>query len=699
MTHGAGSDDAGSHDAVSHDAAGHGPGRRAADLAYLPHVDGLRAVAVIAAVLFHAGLLCPGGYVGVDVFFVLSGFLVTRQIAAELDAGDFSFARFWARRIRRIWPASLVMTAAVLAAGWLLLLPQDLRLLANDATAHLAMLANVRYRVRTDYFAAAAELRPLLHTWSLAVEEQFYLVLPLLLAAGWRLGRRACTGLVAALAAVSLAVAWHRLPIDPKAAFYLLPSRGFELLCGSLVALVRWPALPAGAAREAVAAAGLAAILAPCLAYDRQTPFPALAALPPCLGTGLVLLATMPPGESAVGRVLAARPLAAVGLVSYSLYLWHWPVLAFLRYFLGPVIPPPWLALAAVPVAALTFLSWRFVETPCRRVPVASAPRRVILAAAAVAAVMAGLCLVVRQADGVPRRFAPAVLGMLEPYCTDWEFAGRRAGGGSTFRAIGARTADDCVCFLLWGDSHGMAVSPAIDAAARARGVTGAAALQVAAPPVPGVWQPWGQHALAGRSESQAWVERIVRWMRRCRPRHLVLCARWSMYVSDADPEKRGTHLLAPLDAGLPSPEGARTALRSGLGRLLAICAETGTDLWVVLEPPHQPTTPQSRALAAHWSGRPPDLAGVTRAEHERAQRPVAEALASLTDDRLHLIDLAAPFFDAEGVSRVGREGASWYADATHVSPTGAREALEPLFREIFARIAADCGPPEKDDD
>jgi peptidoglycan/LPS O-acetylase OafA/YrhL len=667
--------------------------------AYRPDIDGLRAIAVLAAVLFHAGLFCPGGYVGVDVFFVISGYLITRQVADDLDGGRFSLARFWERRVRRIWPASLVMTAAVLAAGWLLLLPLDLRLLANDATAHLAMLANVRYRVRTDYFAAATELRPLLHTWSLAVEEQFYLLLPLLLAAAWRLGRHACVGIAAALAVASLVVAQLQITTDPKAAFYLLPARGFELLCGSLLALVRPPPFPAGAAREAAGVAGLVAIIAPCLLYDRQTPFPAAAALPPCLGTVLLLAANEPPGLTAVGRLLSAPPLVAVGLASYSLYLWHWPVLAFLRVYLGPAIPLGWLAAAAVLVAIVTSLSWRFVERPCRRVPAGSSPLRTILAAAAIAAAMAGVCLLVRRADGVPRRFAPAVLTMLEPYCTDWEFAGRRAADDAAFPPIGAEASSGGECFLLWGDSHGMAVSPAIDAAARELGVPGAAALQVAAAPLPGVWQPWGQHALAGRQPSQAWVDRIALWMQRHRPRHLILCARWSMYVTDDDPEKRGTHLLASLDADQPSTTAARLALAAGLGRLLSLCAETDTDLWVLLEPPHQPHTPQARALAAHWSGRPPALDGVTREEHERAQRPVAEAIASRADDRLHVVDLAAPFFGADGVSRVGREGAGWYSDATHVSPAGAREALGPLLRDVFTRIAADCGPRKKGND
>jgi len=693
MTHGSGNHGATADASGKRGAAGRGSGSTDGPVpaAYLPHIDGLRAIAVLAAVLFHAGIVCPGGYVGVDVFFVISGYLITRQVAADLDGGVFSLARFWERRVRRIWPASLVMTAVVLAAGWVLLLPLDLRLLANDATAHLAMLANVRYRVRTDYFDAAAEMRPLLHTWSLAVEEQFYLVLPLVLAAVWRLGRRTCVGVVAGLAVASLVVSRLQLVTDPKAAFYLLPSRGFELLCGSLLALVRWPPLPAGPAREAAGVVGLAAILGPCLLYDRQTPFPALAALPPCLGTALVLLASAAPGGSRVGRCLAAPPLVAVGLASYSLYLWHWPVLAFLRYHLGPALPLAWLAAAAPLVAIVTYLSWRFVERPFRHVPAGSAPLRTILAAAMVAGIMAGMCLLVRRADGVPGRFTPAVLGMLEPYSTQWELADKRTGGAKIFPPIGVRTADDCVCFLLWGDSHGMAVAPAVDAVARELGVAGKAALQVAAAPVPGVWQPWGQHAGAGRAASQAWVDDVVRWMRRCRPRHLILCARWSMYVSDADPEKGSEHLLAPFDIGQPSPEGAREALRAGLERLLAIGAETGTDLWVLLEPPHQPHTPQARAIAAHWSGGPPQLAGVTRAEHERAQRPVAEAIAPLAGDRLHVVDLSAPFFGADGVSRVGREGAGWYSDGTHVSPTGAREALGPLLRDIFARMAEDC--------
>lgn len=664
-------------------------------------IDGLRGIAVLAAVLFHAGLGCPGGYVGVDVFFVISGYLITRQVAADLDAGRFSLLRFWERRIRRIWPAAIMMTAVVLVAGWLLLLPGDLRLLANDAAAHLAMLANERFRIRTDYSAPAADTRALLHTWSLSVEEQFYLVMPLLLASIWRIPRRQRLGILAVAAGASFALSWATVAPRPRDAFYLLPTRAWELLCGSLATLAgRRPddpgsnPAPGGSGRlvrETGGLIALAAILGPCLLYDRQTVFPGPAALPVCLGAVCLLRAGETTGSSIVGRLLSAAPLRAVGLVSYSLYLWHWPVLALARSCLGEPWPAAWPAAAAVVIGLLTWLSWRFVETPWRRVPPGSKPLATILVGVAAAGVVAAGCLLVRRSDGAPGRFSPAVNAMLEPYATAWDLDRHRATPATPFPALGVADPSGCGCFLLWGDSHGMAVSPAIDAAARAAGATGVAALRVAAAPLPGAWQPWGGHALAGREASQAWIDDVGAWIRRCRPRHVLLCARWSMYVSDHDPEKRGTHLLAPLADTSPTPAGAATAMRDGLIRLLDLCRETDAELWLLLEPPHQPRTPQARALAAHWSGRPPDMTGVDRSAHALAQAPVTTAIAGLVDDRLHVVDLAAAFFNEGGVSRVGRDGATWYADATHVSRTGARVALEPLFEEILARIAVDC--------
>jgi len=670
---------------------------------YRADIDGLRAIAVIAVILFHADCGLSGGFVGVDVFFVISGYLITRLIAADLDRGTFSLASFWDRRIRRIWPASLALTLAALAAGWFLLLPQDLHLLASDSVAHVAMLANVRYWAVIDYFAPAAELRPLLHTWSLAVEEQFYVLFPLIMMLVWRWGRACCILLFAVLAAVSFTASVLLIGTKPMDVFFLLPHRAWELLVGALLAVsaprrrgdaqVFWRGRAAWPA-DVAACIGLVMIVVPCLLYDRQTPFPALAAVPPCLGTALVILAGEGPTRSVIGGFLGSAPLRGVGLMSYSLYLWHWPVLAFMRYYAGLRLPWPWL-LAALPIVMVSsYVSWRWIETPFRR-GTATAPWRTFLGAGVAALALIACCQSMRRAKGVPARFAPAVLDLVQPFSLDWEYGKHtRSGDPLPFPAIGRRSEDACGCLMLWGDSHGLAISPAVDDAARALGITGVAAVQIAALPLPEAWQPNARFfRIGGRRESQEWSTAAMDWIRGCRPRHVVLCARWSMYLSGGLPDKGDKHLIAPLDADAASRDAARAALAAGMRRLLALCEETNTDVWVLLEVPYQPDMPRRLALAEHWFREHAAATGISRAEHEHSQRFVREAFAPLAGGRLHVVDLAEPFFSPDGSSKVGQGGTAWYADEGHLNPTGAREALGPLLRHLLAPLAADCGP------
>ena len=262
---------------------------------YRPEIDGLRAIAVLAVVLYHAGLGVAGGYIWVDVFFVVSGFLITSLILKDLQEGKFTLAHFWERRARRIIPAAVVIILATLIAGWFLLLPSDYAKLGKSAAWQAVFGANFHFWRATNYFAGPAEEQPLLHTWSLAVEEQFYLFFPLILFSMFRFRLFRRRGALLALFAVgfvtSLAVGIYAVPRMPAAAFYLLPTRAWELLCGAIVAI-----LPASALRrplrEAFCWAALAAILAPCFLYTKQTPFPGHAALPPCFGTALFIWAS-----------------------------------------------------------------------------------------------------------------------------------------------------------------------------------------------------------------------------------------------------------------------------------------------------------------------------------------------------------------------------------------------------------------------
>ena len=250
-------------------------------------LEGLRAVAVIPVILFHLDLnVFPGGFVGVDVFFVLSGYLITGIIAHELGAERFSIWNFFDRRIRRIMPALVLVTAFSLFVSYEFLLPLRFIEFAESIFATSLSLSNIYFWMNSGYFAANAEMMPLLHTWSLAIEEQFYFFFPISLLLFWRLRRRLLIALVWLAFSTSFAISVWGAANSPDGAFYLLPSRAWELLMGSLIALKAIPTPSASWQRQGASGLGIVAILAPALLYTDNTPFPGYFAAIPCMGAG-----------------------------------------------------------------------------------------------------------------------------------------------------------------------------------------------------------------------------------------------------------------------------------------------------------------------------------------------------------------------------------------------------------------------------
>lgn len=336
---------------------------------YRREIDGLRALAVLPVIFFHAGLKgFDGGFVGVDVFFVISGYLITSIILAEKEAGTFSLIKFYERRARRILPALFFVMAACIPFAWLWLLPGDMKGFSDSLAAIAVFASNILFWSESGYFDTAAELKPLLHTWSLAVEEQYYVLFPLFMILAWRLGRRWMVVLLAIAAVISLAVAEWGNDRSPAAAFFLLPTRGWELALGALVALYlarRSQATPSLALKQVASVLGALLIVYAIFAFDSDTPFPGMYALVPTAGTALIILFAAP--DTAVGRLLGTKVLVGVGLISYSAYLWHQPLFAFARHkTLTEPDASVFLVLSASAIA-LAYFSWRFVEQPFRR--------------------------------------------------------------------------------------------------------------------------------------------------------------------------------------------------------------------------------------------------------------------------------------------------------------------------------------------
>ena len=380
--------------------------------AYRPEIDGLRALAVVPVILFHAGFASfAGGYVGVDVFFVISGYLIASIIVEEMRGGRFSFVTFFERRARRIIPALYAVLLVTLPLGWLFMLPDNYENLGQSVFATVGVSNNVLLWLTSGYWDLSNEFKPLLHTWSLGVEEQFYFVFPLVMLALVPRGTRTMMWVFAISAVLSLLLAQWFMMSKPVAAFFLLPMRAWELLLGAMFAVTRTPGVPHQVSRGPLASVlawiGLALILAPVFLYDSRTPFPGVAALPPTVGTLLVIMFAS--SSNAVGRLLSLRWIVAIGLVSYSAYLWHQPLFAFIR-LLSAEHPAAWVWAAAIAATGvLAFLSWRFIEQPFRSRERFS--RTAIFAMTiVVGAVLGGAGLAIDRTSGFPER-VPAIGG------------------------------------------------------------------------------------------------------------------------------------------------------------------------------------------------------------------------------------------------------------------------------------------------
>lgn len=391
-------------------------------MTYLSHVDGLRALAIAAVVGFHAfPALVPGGFVGVDVFFVISGFLITRLIHAEMQEETFSFARFFERRARRLLPAAIACFCVVTVLAALVLLPDAFHYHGRSLLAALFMYANIFFYRTGGYFSAPAQEKTLLHTWSLAVEDQFYLTWPLALFVMSRFfSLRTIVFIAGAVGLASLAYAQVAMLKDSEFAFFVLPTRAWELLLGAGLALVAPSLRLSSSSAEALGLAGLGAVVASCAMLRSDGDFPGLAALPACLGTAAIIASGLS-GNTSVSRVFSLSAVVFLGLISYSLYLWHWPLIALASYRLERA--PNAIEASAIVAAsfAIAILSWRYVEKPFRKplekshsFGLGAIDRRFAAGALVGVLVLAGAALAIKRERGFPARYTAEVRQVLD---------------------------------------------------------------------------------------------------------------------------------------------------------------------------------------------------------------------------------------------------------------------------------------------
>jgi peptidoglycan/LPS O-acetylase OafA/YrhL len=574
----------------------------AAHLAYRPDVDGLRAVAVLAVVGFHAWPShVPGGFVGVDVFFVISGFLITGLLLAAAQSGELSLRAFWIRRVRRIFPALVLVLAGTLLAGVYFLLTHEFRSLARQVAASAAFVQNVVLWREVGYFDASAEMKPLLHLWSLSVEEQFYLVWPLLIV--WALRTRSPVARIAlAVAVLSFALSVGLTDRQPAAAFFLMPPRLWELAAGGVLACWlpkfawagRFAAFERSPLRDGIAIVGALLLAAAVTAIDGTRRFPGFLALLPVAGT-LCLIAAGP--NAWFNRtVLRRRALVYVGLISYPLYLWHWPLLSFARILEGGAISTVATLIAIAVAFALAAATYAWVERPVRR----SRDRRVaiglILAMFAV-----GLTGVAAWRGMVAPRLGSGVPEQFDAAAHDWDFP------GATFRRF---TTEDGLAVwsagsgprkvMVYGDSNAQQYGPRVERlleSSRGLDTEVVFATTGTCPPLPGV-------AVASRPGCRDFGEQAMRYAMRPDVAAVVIAAQWAGYLHNP-----GVTLQAEGGAETLRPGSPAVAhMLASFGDRLRTLTGAGKKVYVVLNIPVgtelDPRWMLRRTLRGDWSVR-----------------------------------------------------------------------------------------------
>lgn len=499
-------------------------------LNYRSDIDGLRAVAVLPVILFHAGVgVFSGGFVGVDVFFVISGFLITQIIINEIEKKEFSIVSFYERRARRILPALFVVMAVSLVGGWLWMLPNQLKDYSQSLVAVSLFASNVLFWKKDNYFSSAAEEKPLLHTWSLAVEEQFYLLFPILMLFLWRLGRDRVFIMVVAMAFISLMLSEWGGRHAPVANFYLAPTRMWELLAGSILAfLVNRKIEPNGA----LALLGLIGVCVSIFAFDEFTPFPGLYAILPVAGTAFVIAFSGP--GTITYKILSSKALVGIGLISYSAYLWHQPIFSFVRIKSFSSPPITLMLLMSLISIGLGYLSWRFVERPFRSKSQFS--RRYIFSTSAVGLLLFMIIgLTGHFMEGYGFRFSPESREILRTNmsvfedkisaCWDRIESSPNIEGGCE---LGVTNGDPD--FALIGDSHAGAIQNEISSVAKEYGLRGIGLSYRSCPPLINV-DPVDRQSASALSckalRNNLFSDEAIQKL----PKYIVVLARWPLLI------------------------------------------------------------------------------------------------------------------------------------------------------------------------
>lgn len=655
-------------------------------ISYRSDIDGLRALAIIPVLLFHVGIAgFSGGFVGVDIFFVISGYLITSIIAREVEAGTFTFKDFWSRRARRILPASVVMMLGCLVAGWFFLAPDDYFDLGRSAREQAYFAGNFYFWKESGYFDGPSELKPLLHTWSLAVEEQFYVVFPLLFIAAHKFFTQHKLTFFVLFFLASFIASALLVEDYPSSTFYLLHTRAWELLVGGLIAIAPAQRNIKAGLSELVSLAGLAMIVYSIVTYDHSTTFPGATALLPTLGTGAIIWANSY-HQTIVSKFLSVRLFVAIGLISYSLYLYHWPLIVFTRYqTIGGELSIAQQVCLIVASILLAYLSWKFVETPFRKKILLPTNRKILMVSLSVLIGVAVIGQLIRKTEGYPQRLGPHVLAYAEAanwekyqeYC--YKLTAKDIENGEICRF--GEDDSNVATLLFWGDSHAAAYLPAVRIKAEQHKVLTLHASDSACPPIAGAERP-------NDDECVAFNRVMLQQVKAHNVTDVLLSGRWASYLYGASNGEQIAILARDSDAEKDSSV-AQTIFVETFDSMVSGLRQSGVRVWITrqvpwhegIQPAHELTKLALKELDTSTLGSPlsPHL------ERQSFVNNYFDALAD-ADPGIRILD-PVPHLCTDGFCPVAKEGTSLYKDEDHLSVRGS-EMIAEMFEEMFNGIS-----------
>ncbi len=632
-----------------------------AQISYRPDIDGLRALAVLSVVFFHMGAtFLSGGFIGVDIFFVISGYLITSIILREQQSGTFSLGRFYERRISRIFPALFAVMAVTTIVGYFLLFPPDFEYFGESVAATAIYISNFLFWKESGYFETDSLSVPLLHTWSLAVEEQFYIFFPLILIGLQKFAPRfkfhaVIFLLAASFAACLLAIYYQKY----DAMFYLLPMRAWELMIGSVLAFGIIPVVQKKRTMDILAIIGFGLIAYALFFFDHDTVFPGPAALLPTIGAMLIIYSGFS-GQSLSYKVLRARLPVFFGKISYSLYLWHWPVIVYIHYAAPFEVKGAYIVPTFAVCGALSWLSWKFIEQPLRNQKKFNR-KAIFITAAIVTLCFAAVGMAIKKNDGLADRFPMEIqklyqtsIGRSLPVMNDVSWGGYR-------NIIGSEKV--MASFMLWGDSHATAASPALDDLAKARGIKGY--FVGTAGCIPAV-----SSVSFMEKDCNDYNANVLSYLQEHKSiKKVILLSYWSAY------ERRFAK---------QSGDGASADFESSMKELFERLTKDGYDIVVVLEVPAAPVEDIILyMMRAEFYGKRLETKGTLTA-HNLRQRYVRDVMSRLSEEYGFKIVDPTNSMCPKGICVMAHNGQSLYYDNDHLSTYGSlhfKEAYAPVFK------------------